>query len=622
MVSIPKYTEAHRQFLLDSGRDSLFFFAQALLGFEDMLEHPHKEICEALDGRGTWGPDWTRGLITASRGFLKSSIATVAFPLREGLYRPNWSCRILGSSHDNAQVNFFAKMVQILRESPRRNFLCEYLFRDRIPDNFNGWNDSQIVFLRTDPMAPPAITYKGAYSDQEGYHGNLILIDDPEGAETERSEAAQVDAHRVVFSIAPPLLIRPERDRILVVATPHGDNPLVYRILEDKYGRIEQDNTKRLWKKVFIPALNEQNESNWPQRFSTKYLLSLKEPPNDPRLFDQQYMLRKQSLSSSEFDMKAIELGHFRWSIPEEEVMYRVILWDQDLWMKKGELKTSTEFRKCRLEDMDFFLHFDPTHKKDTIISTHSRGKLRPSKAAIVATGVAPDGHKFVFAAWTAKEDLDVQARQLYRMDRLFGARKISVDPIGAQVWFAKYAEALERQQDSEYRSNMTTGQFGPKRRIGPLSRRLVEDKRTVKEAKEQVIVERLRVEIGSCRLHIDPKLENLMEQFRRFGTDLSHCDLLDALAQGPTVWQAPLAHTEEQQKHQRQEKDLKRVLDKYTGYYNPWDMTKPPPDLDEPEGSQVEQVGEVHLGKLFTGKPPKFVVGADEFGRDLTNSG
>ena len=61
----------------------------------------------------------------------------------------------------------------------------------------------------------------------------------------------------------------------------------------------------------------------------------------------------------------------------------------------------------------------------------------------------------------------------------------------------------------------------------------------------------------------------------------------------------------------------MRRVIDKYTGYFNPWDVLSPPPDLDGPDGSEVDQVGEIKLGKLFDGKVPQIVVSPDEFARD-----
>lgn len=574
MVAVAKFNNKTRQELRDKGGKSLFFFAHFCLGMKDLAEQPHLELCENLDGRGTWGPNWTRGLVTASRGFLKSSIATIAYPIREGLYRWNWSCRILGSSEDNVKVNFFDPITNLFREGPNRNLLI-WLYGDpsdpdwyRIPERFDGWTDKQLVFRRTDPLAKPAITYKGMGSDQEGWHGDLVIGDDLEGGDYGKSNVDADAAYRAVYSIAPPLLISPETGKILVVGTPHGGNPLVYRILEDRHGRIEWDNSKRDWKFWFKPLVDAEGKSNWPERFPDRTIEALKRT-EDPKTYEQQRLLKKISGTSLLFNMDAIRDAFYKFKDRTRKVLqYPVRMLDVEKFEKTGVYKEEIEWREVHVAELRFFLHVDFVHRKDTVGDYHKGN--RPSRPAIVATGVSPDNHIFVMGYWSPDEgtsDLDDQALNVYRYYRDFAPYQVTFDPIGAQVWFRDYAAKLEKFEPS-LRKIHSTGKFGRPRRLPTLSSKLVEDKRPYRESKDAVIADRLDPWIRSSTLHFRADgMDDLLHQLRGFPEDTKYVDIVDALAQGPPIWTAPMG-SEQSQSHIARDRYSRRVIEKHTGYW------------------------------------------------------
>ena len=583
MVAIPKYTEDLRNEMRKRGGESLYFFSKTILGMPDLTETPHLKICEALDGRGDWD-GWRRGVITAARGHLKSSIATIAWPLREALYHWNWSCRILGSSHDNAKKNFFDKIMALIQSGPQRNVIW-WLYGDeglkdpvtglpqfyqRLPADLAGTTDTQLILNRTDPFAPAAITYRGIGSDQEGYHGNGIVIDDPEGAESQTSEAARVTAEEAVFSIAPPLLINPIQDRILVVGTPHGHDPLIYKLLEGKNGKFEKDNKKRSWKYVYIPVVDEKDQPSWPARFTPDAIKLIRDTVSQ-QTWDQQYLLKKTTTGGSVFNWKKIESAFYRWKVPGKEVQYSAILWDRDAWEKKGVYKTELELREGAVREMRFYGHVDFTHKVDSV-GIYNRNN-RPSQAAIAVVGVLPDGHCFVLGTWTAKVEPEEQFRMVYWFDKRFGCHQWTFDAIGAQVWFKDYAAQLER-TSAAYRSYKTTGQYGPIRTVSRLTSRLVEDKRNTRESKDAVIVDRLRPRFSDGSLHLHEDHNELLYQLRGFPNDTQFVDLADALAQGPIVWKAPISVDPSKVGRWSSLNDaeaFRTVADKYTGYFCPW---------------------------------------------------
>lgn len=610
MPEILKHNETLRAEMRKRGGESLFFFNKAILGMPDLAEKPHLDICERLDGRGDWG-DWRRGIVATSRGFLKTSICTIGFPLREALYRWNWSCRILGSSHDNAKKNFYDKIIALLMQGPQRNLIW-WLYGDsgwrddngqpgtydRLPVDLIGTTDTQLVLNRTDPFAPAAITYRGIASDQEGYHGNLILLDDPEGAESQTSEAARVSASEALFSIAPPLLIDPTRDRILLVGTPHGpDGGVVYQALEQRKGRFERDNRKRNWKYIYLPIVDDKGQPNWPNSRYGEEGIKLTKDTVTQQTWDQQYLLKKSSTGGSVFNYAKIESGFYRWKIPGREVQYSAILWDREAWEKQGLYKTELELRSGDVREMRFYGHVDFTHKADSI-GIYNR-KNRPSQAAIVVVGVLPDGHAFVLGTWTAKVEPEEQFRMVYWFDKRFGFHQVTFDAIGAQVWFKDYAASLERTSPA-YRSYKTTGQYGPIRTVSRLTSRLIEDKRTTQEAKDAVIVDRLRPRFSDGSLHLHEDHHELLYQLRGFPDDTQFVDLCDALAQGPIVWKAPISVDPKKVGRWSSLSDadaFRQVADKYTGYSCPWrEPRRKPLFPDEPDDAWDDVQGPLRM--------------------------
>jgi hypothetical protein len=122
------------------------------------------------------------------------------------------------------------------------------------------------------------------------------------------------------------------------------------------------------------------------------------------------------------------------------------------------------------------------------------------------------------------------------------------------------------------------------------LSSRVEEDKRPAKESKEFVVSSRLEPFLRSMCLHLHPKHEELLTQMRGFPDGYPFVDLVDALAQGPPVWQAPMASERSLEIMQRNQL-ARRITAKYTGYWNPYgdkNDRKPERDRwpDAPAGS------------------------------------
>lgn len=208
-----EFTEEARQELRREGERSLFFFARNILGFNKLNEWS-LELCCALEGRHPYEP-WIRFLCSQYRSSYKSTVCTQAYPLWRGIHIEDFATKIIEGSDKNAKKHHFLPMVDLFVSSPRSEFL-QWLYSDRIPENFKGWNSESIVFNKTNPLANDAISYWGVNSKFEGWHGDLVVIDDAQGTEVEGSEIGATDAWRA-YDRAIPLLSDQVNGQIIVV---------------------------------------------------------------------------------------------------------------------------------------------------------------------------------------------------------------------------------------------------------------------------------------------------------------------------------------------------------------------------------------------------------------------
>lgn len=554
MAHILEFTDERRREMVELGSKSTYFFTKFILGLDAVDETPHGDLCECLDGRGDWGA-WTRGCICWFRGSLKTSVATIGWTLKNGIYRNGWSCRLIGSSWENANTNFFDPMTRIFRYGPRRNLLL-WLYGEeneefpRIRGDFADWNDSQIAFISDNPLSKPSITYKGIGSDQEGYHGDCVLFDDPEGADANKSNVQNEDSWSAI-SNAVPLLIDPTKGQILVIGTPHGADPVVWKIRNMEAGGA-LDNAKRDWKISWNPIIDEAGEPTWPGRFSAASVETIRNT-TDHRVWATQYLLQKSSGEAGAFSRKDIERGFYEWNEDRTEISYVAMVIDPERFEKDGAIAPKLERRTVHKDSLRFFLHIDPVHRESKLGTFYTR-HTKPSRCAILAVGISPDFHAFVIEAFTKDIGLEEQARRLLGMYLKYGPFQVTCDMVGAQVWFVDYVKMMEK-ADKSFRFLLSLGGYGEKRILPAMSSKIVEDVRSTRIDKEGVLYERLGPWLQYSAIHLHRSQDEMLTQVYNF-PDHEHVDLVDALAQGPPVWSPGLG----MRKRLQRERELKQV--------------------------------------------------------------
>lgn len=538
-MHVRKYTEDFRREELERGRRSLWFFARDILGFGDLRDdwsEVQYDLCCALEGRPPH-PPWRRKVVSVYRDGFKSSITTQAYPWWRGLYIVDFSCKIIENSSDNAKINHFAPMVDLFQSSHRSDYL-RWLFRHRIPDGFAGWNSQQVQLLRGgDPFAAPTITYWGLESKKEGWHGDLVILDDADGADADKNPERNHDAYEA-YRASIPLLKSPRHGQILVVGTPHGPNPLVYQ-LKDREAGGSLDNSKRKVTIFWRPLLREDGTCEEPERFPK----SLREELQmDPETWNTQYLLKKPGETLKVFDMNRVQDSYYRFLDPEKTIIrYRGYELTDDAIeaLQAGEplpelreTENTVAIRECWP-----FVSVDPTHKHKQIQAARGKG-TRPSKGAIVVSLVAPDSHVFVYRYWNENAPVDDLLRELFRLYRITGAKAVSWETVGAQLWLKSMVQQMERSMPALRMIECVGGAFqrGP---LPPLSQRMIPFERG-NESKADLYRSGLAAFVNSGLLHLRSDQVELYDQLDNALNELHAVDLVDALAQGPTIWKAP----------------------------------------------------------------------------------
>lgn len=584
---ISTFTDEFRTRELERGRRSLFYFGVSILGFsapspkgKPQIGELHRELAEFLEGRSPHQP-WRRAMVCVFRGAGKSVWTTQAYPLWRCLYIPNFSVKIVENSADNAKRHHFMPMVDLFTASPRADYL-QWLFEHRIPPGFAGWNSEQIKFNQTDPLANPAITYWGIESKFEGAHPDLVVLDDPEGADAAKSLAANEEAWNTYQSVI-PLLRHPLNSQILLVLTPHGRNPMAWRV-RDREGWMSPADNKRTEFKVFWrPVLEPDGSSAWPQRFPLPYIDALSRED----IFGQQYMLRRGRDNLSLFRMDVIR-GDGSLDNPgscytringNKGILYPGFDWDPKLALSNPEYRLPRpSFRTTNLTDLRFYLHFDPLHR--TLLTRRTNlNKQRPAEAAILAVGITKDFHPVVVDTWSAITDIDEQAAMLFHLYRKWRPVMVTYEGIGAQAWLPSFIRSIERQRE-DWRSPVSTADLGISIRLPPLSAVLVEADKT-NESKEWVYRETLSSWINRGILHMRMDQHQLIHQLENVLNQNEAVDLVDCLAQGPAVWAPPLPADERSRKYHEHVAMVNQKLAQAgaalsgwaqrTGYRPPW---------------------------------------------------
>jgi len=308
--------------------DSLYFFSKGVLGYNYLTPDFHKPFCNFLQT----APN--RRVIVIPRGFLKTTLATVAYTIWRVVHNPELRILLVSASKDNAK-----KMLRRIRMQFERNPLLQMLYPSVIPDfNHTKWSDVEACVQRKSREGESTFEVAGVGSKIASRHYDIIIEDDlidPENKRAPSQEEIQraIEWHGVVDS----LLINPAIGMVQSIGTRWAHYDFLRHVLDQKQPA------------KYIRAAVENGVPTEPHRFPMSVLNSIRENEGS-YYFSSQYMNNP---------------------VPAEEMTFRP-------------------------QDMRYFRRLPGGTKKYILVDLAISQKKSADRTAIVCIAVSPDGFYFV----------------------------------------------------------------------------------------------------------------------------------------------------------------------------------------------------------------------------------
>ncbi len=220
-------------------KDSLYFFAKGILGLSWLVPHIHGAVCLLLQDR-----DKRRKKFVLPRGWLKTSVCTIAYPIWRAVHDPNIRILLAQNNQDNAR-----KKLKVIKEQFKSNGLLRALYPHVLPTSASMWSASSACLARTEPHPESTFECIGVRGQPTSRHYNIIIEDDtvaPDfdelGQETLAPSHDDVRKAIAWHQLALPLLTNAMTDEQIVVGTRWYEIDLMSHISknEPQYACIER----------------------------------------------------------------------------------------------------------------------------------------------------------------------------------------------------------------------------------------------------------------------------------------------------------------------------------------------------------------------------------------------
>lgn len=211
----------------------LFFLAKQILGYKDINEQTHGDICRLLETQVV-----KRKLIVCPRGSFKSSLGVVGFAIFRALQNPNTRILIDSELYTNS-ANFIREIRGHLESELLAGLFGTFKTK-------KDWTESTLtISQRTRNLKESTFTASGIGTEKTGQHYDLIIIDDansPKNSQTEEGRQKVIDHYRYLNAILDP------GGEMVVIGTRYAANDIYGFIIENELS--EEQQTKLGFKKI------------------------------------------------------------------------------------------------------------------------------------------------------------------------------------------------------------------------------------------------------------------------------------------------------------------------------------------------------------------------------------
>ncbi len=242
---------------------NFYFFAKAILGFDWLVPHIHRELCDLLQD-----PTETRICVTFPRGWLKSTVVSIAWPIWLAKDNPEIRILLTQNTHTNA-----TKKLAVIRSIFEKNVLFRALYPELLPDETCTWKNDALEVKRKGSHPEATFECAGTRTTVVSRHYDVIIEDDTVApdldelsidniAPTKDDIAKAIGWHRLVG----PMLVNPETSRNVIVGTRWFQLDLISWNKENELGYTQVER-----------RCVEDGRIVYPERFSQKVLDGLRD---------------------------------------------------------------------------------------------------------------------------------------------------------------------------------------------------------------------------------------------------------------------------------------------------------------------------------------------------------
>lgn len=239
------------------GLKSLFYFNKYILGYEQMVEPLHRDLCNNVSTN-----PGKHKLVLMPRGSFKSSVVTVGKSVWDITNNPNIRILIASETYQNAQ-----KFLREIKGHFERGEEFRRHYGDWVPKE--GWTETEItVNKRTKNFKEPTITTAGVDVTKVGMHYDIIYVDDPMSQNnTGNSEAMDKvkDWYKLLFSLLEPT------GQMIVIGTRWDDSDLYGYIIESEEERKKEGKPSQ-FEITLRKATEDDGTLAFPQRLTREFL--------------------------------------------------------------------------------------------------------------------------------------------------------------------------------------------------------------------------------------------------------------------------------------------------------------------------------------------------------------
>ena len=463
--------------LAERGRNDLYFFAKAIMGYRDMTPSCHLPLCMFLDQH----PSRFK-MVLMPRGHFKTSVCTISRVSQLVCRDPNQRILLANETSTNAE-----RFLSAIKQNFESNKVLRALYSSIIPKDTRRvrWSSNELEFVREWKGPEPTVDTVGMTGAMTSRHFTHITVDDPISEEAAKSDAVMSDTISRIDKMF-SLMVKPEEDTFDLIGTRWS--------LHDVYSFF----IKALGPKLarFARAAIKDGEPIFPELISLDTLAQIRGQIGE-YMFSCLYMNNPRDIANQDFNVQ--DLRFWRWTSDEEGIL----LYNPD----------GTILREVAIDQLDVTVSVDLAVAE----------KISDDRNAIVTVGVTPCGNAVVLDTWVKRcTPLEVIQRLLWLRQR-YSPRAVGIESVAYQKAF-KYFLKAECERRGVYMN------------IQEL--KAIPSKRGMSNNSKEARIRGLQPIVATGRLYIRPDMHELRNEMADFPLG-EHDDCLDSLAHQLTMWRS-----------------------------------------------------------------------------------